>query len=134
MKIPILPFQLPYESEPVQYLIHTNNLIATVEKGSDTIKFYPTSRSVIEGGDVVRVHIVKFMDKNIKPHYLLVRQNRLFEDEYAHLDVALIVELLEEVDAKYVTETSKEEYEVDDKVMRKYGKPGVIQPGLDGFF
>ena len=134
MKVPILPFQLPYESKPVQHLIHTNNLIATVEKGSDAIKFYPTSRSVVEGGDLVLVHIVKFMDKNNKPHYLLVKQNRLYEDEYAHLDVAFIVELLEEVDAKFVTETSKDEYEVDDKVMGKYGKPGFIQPGLDGLF
>ncbi len=55
-----------------------------------------------------------------------MKQNRLYEGEYAHLDVALIVELLEEVDAKFVTETSKEEYEVDDKVMGKYGKPGLI--------
>ncbi len=62
MKVPILPFQLPYESEPVQYLLHTDNLIATVEKGSDTIKFYPTSTSVVEGDDFVRVHIVKFME------------------------------------------------------------------------
>jgi len=133
MKVPILPFQLPYESEPVQYLLHVDNLIATVEKGSDTIKFYPTSRSAVEGDDLVLVHIVKFMDKNNKPHYLLVKQNRLYGGEYAHLDVAVIVELLEEIDAKSVSETSKEEYEVDDEVMRKYGKPGVIQPGLDGF-
>lgn len=134
MQVPILPFQLPYESEPVQYLLHVDNLIATVEKGSDMIKFYPTSTSVLGGQDFIRVHIVKFMDKNNKPHYLLVKQNRLYGGEFAHLDVAVIVELLEEVDAKLVTETSKEEYEVDDEVMRKYGKPGVIQPGLDGFF
>lgn len=134
MLVPILPVQPEYESAHIRALFNKESLLITQEKVDFSIYSQVITNSVYEGDDFVRVHMIKCMDKNMKPHYLLVANNRLFRAEYANLEAAFIMKLLKEVDAKYVVETSADDYEVDDSVMKEYGKPGLIQRGLDGLF
>jgi hypothetical protein len=96
-----------------------NNVIGIQEKGKYTFKFWTTSRTVTDT-DVQGVYVLKSIDKDNNPHYMLLTAMKLIEKEYENYDEALLITPLETIDPKYVKGSDEENADVDGIVMEKY--------------
>jgi hypothetical protein len=95
------------------------NVLGIKEKGKNTLKFWVTSRSVTDT-DVQGVYVLKSIDEDNNPHYMLITAMKLLEKKYKDYDEALHITPLETIDSKYVRGLDEENVDVDDIVMNQY--------------
>ena len=109
----------PYESKLVSILTSGTNVLGINEKGKNTLKFWATSRTVTDT-DVQGVYVLKSIDKDNNPHYMLITAMKLIEKKYEDYDEAILITPLEEIDSKYVIGLDEENVDVAGIVMDKY--------------
>ena len=119
MKMILFHVQPPYESKLVKILIRGANVLGIKEKGKNSLKFWVTPRTVTDT-DVQGVYILKSIDKDNNPHYILITAMKLLEKKYEDYDEALLITPLETIDSKYVRGLDEENVDVDDAVMNQY--------------
>jgi len=119
MKMILFHLQPPYESKLVSILINGSNVLGIKEKGKNTLKFWVTSRTLTDT-DVQGVYVLKSIDKDNNPHYMLITAMKLLEKKYENYDEALLITPLETIDPKYVKGLDEENVDVDDAVMNQY--------------
>ncbi len=119
MKMILFHVQPPYKSKLVSMLTSGTNVLGIKEKGKNTLKFWVTSRTVTDT-DVQGVYVLKSIDEDNNPHYMLMTAMKLLEKKYKDYDEALLITPLEKIDSKYVRGLDEENVDVDDIVMNQY--------------
>lgn len=118
MKMILFHVQPPYESKLVSMLTIGTNVLGIKERGKNTLKFWVISRTVTDT-DVQGVYVLKSIDEDNNPHYMLITTMKLLEKKYKDYDEALLITPFETIDSKYVTGLDEENVDVDDMVMDK---------------
>lgn len=119
MKMILFHVQPPYKSNLVNTLTKGTNVLGIKERGKNSLKFWVTPRRVTDS-DVQGVYILKSIDEDNSPHYMLITAMKLIEKEYEVYDEALLITPLEVIDSKYVIGLDEEYVDVDDIVMNQY--------------
>ena len=119
MKMILFHVQPPYKSNLVNTLKRGTNVLGIKEKGKNSLKFWVTPRRVTDT-DVQGVYILKSIDEDNNPHYMLITAMKLLEKKYENYDEALLITPLETIDPKYVKGLDEENVDVDDAVMNQY--------------
>ena len=119
MKMILFHVQPPYESKLVNILTRGTHVLGIKEKGKNSLKFWVTPRTVSDT-DVQGVYVLKSIDEDNNPHYMLITAMKLIEKKYEDYDEALLITPLEEIDSKYVIGLDEENVDVDDIVMNQY--------------
>lgn len=119
MKMILFHVQPPYKSNLVNTLTRGANVLGIKERGKNSLKFWVTPRRVTDT-DVQGVYILKSIDEDNNPHYMLITAMKLLEKKYENYDEALLITPLETIDPKYVKGLDEENVDVDDAVMNQY--------------